>query len=228
MKLINFSLIFIWLFASSCNRTAHGYFLEIFKNSNLEFTHPEYFNLNIKYSSPIIPIADNLKKHKSTKTLSKPHQIVSHMLNSSIAWVKEPLKLHNRSLRLEKTTYTTKLKKSFSYAFPIVHQDVPASSHINDFNARVLGAPFKNLIIPFLSFIFGALAILIVIPLYASGFIGGLIIIPLAAIIAVSLGFIGLRKNPKKGTFLLIAGIVMGFISLASLMPLLLFFLAYI
>ncbi|HRG33381.1 MAG TPA: hypothetical protein PLN76_08880 [Saprospiraceae bacterium] len=202
MKHINYTLIFIWLVSSSCNRTAHVYFQEIFKNSNLEFTYPEYFNLKIKYSSPIIPIADNLKINKSTKTLPKPHQIVSNKLNPSITWVKEPPKVHNRSLRFEKTTYTTKLKKSFSYISPIVQKDVPASSHISDLNAQVLGAPFKNLIIPFLSFIFGALAILVVIPLYASGFIGGLITIPLAAIIAVSLGFIGLRKNPKKRNLL--------------------------
>lgn len=61
-----------------------------------------------------------------------------------------------------------------------------------------MSVPHKNLITSLLSFCFGVLAILFVIPLYASGFIGGLIIIPLAAIFAITLGFIGLRKTQKR------------------------------
>lgn len=228
MKYTNYTLIIIWLVASSCNRTAHVYFPEIKKNSNLEIAHSNFSILKIKYLSSIIPIADNLKINKSTKTPSKPPQILQDNLNAIMAKVNEPPKYNNLSFRLENTGSKTNLIKSLNHASPRVNQNVPASPIIKKFNAQVLSVPHKNLITSLLSFCFGVLAILFVIPLYASGFIGGLIIIPLAAIIAITLGFIGLRKNPKKGTILLIAGIVMGFISLASLMPLLLFFLAYI
>jgi ACR3 family arsenite efflux pump ArsB len=87
----------------------------------------------------------------------------------------------------------------------------------------------SKMVIPILSIAFGLLAAGFVFPIYTSGLVAGLIVVPVAACTSITLGFIGLRRKPNGFcTFLNITGIVLGFLGLAALFPLLLFFLAYI